>query len=64
MKNSYPYCVGAFQGAVRTALIHLKYGRTEDAARILREVLVHVNEELSIKTPERKTNDVQMEKPS
>jgi hypothetical protein len=56
MKNSYPYCVGAFQGAVRTALIHLKYGRTEDAARILREALTHVNEELSIKTPER-TND-------
>jgi hypothetical protein len=49
----YPYCVGALQGAVRTALIHLKYGRTEDAARILREVLVNVNEELSIKTPER-----------
>jgi hypothetical protein len=56
MKN-YPYMVGALQGAVRTALIHLKYGRTEDAARILREVLVHVNEELSIKTPERTDNE-------
>jgi hypothetical protein len=53
MMKPYPYCVGALQGAVRTALIHLKYGRTEDAARILREALTHVNEELSTKTPER-----------
>jgi hypothetical protein len=40
--KSYAYRVGALQGAVRIALIHLKYGRTEDAARTLREVLIHV----------------------
>jgi hypothetical protein len=53
MKKSYPYWVGALQAATRVALIHLKHGHTEDAVWVLRKVLTQVDEDLSIKTPER-----------
>jgi hypothetical protein len=53
MNKSYAHWVGALQGAARIALIHLKYGRTENAARELRNVLARLDEDLSKKSPER-----------